>query len=154
MCYIPVSIPHSTSVSSVLPFAIFPVKEIARQDDWIHSHFQSLEWLCIILGRFPFTQKFRNFRFGGKWNTFRRFVPMEQLFTNRKFHFCYHRNFRVFFVNGKRPWSNLSEEKWGGVESVPKFRYWVKSVRRLGGSLMHCWIALQLPNKHKKRIHS
>ena len=29
---------------------------------------------------------------------------MEQLFTNRKFHFCYHRNFRVFFLNGKRPW--------------------------------------------------
>ena len=32
---------------------------------------------------------------------------MEQLFTNRKFHFCYHRNFRVFFVNGKRPMSLL-----------------------------------------------
>ena len=31
---------------------------------------------------------------------------MEQLFTNRKFHFCCHRNFRVFFLNGKRPlWS-------------------------------------------------
>ena len=28
---------------------------------------------------------------------------MEQLFTNRKFHFCHHRNFRVFFLNGKRP---------------------------------------------------
>ena len=28
---------------------------------------------------------------------------MEQLFTTRKFHFCYHRNFRVFFLNGKRP---------------------------------------------------
>ena len=28
---------------------------------------------------------------------------MEQLFTNRKFHFYYHRNFRVFFLNGKRP---------------------------------------------------
>ena len=28
---------------------------------------------------------------------------MEQLFTNGKFHFCYHRNFRVFFLNGKRP---------------------------------------------------
>ena len=28
---------------------------------------------------------------------------MEQLFTNRKFHFCYHRNFRDFFLNGKRP---------------------------------------------------
>ena len=28
---------------------------------------------------------------------------MEQLFTNRKFHFCSHWNFRVFFLNGKRP---------------------------------------------------
>ena len=28
---------------------------------------------------------------------------MEQLFTNRKFHFCSHQNFRVFFLNGKRP---------------------------------------------------
>ena len=28
---------------------------------------------------------------------------MEQLFTNRKFHFCSHRNFRVFFLNGERP---------------------------------------------------
>ena len=28
---------------------------------------------------------------------------MEQLFTNRKFHFCYHQNFRVFFLNEKRP---------------------------------------------------
>ena len=28
---------------------------------------------------------------------------MEQLFTNGKFHFCSHRNFRVFFLNGKRP---------------------------------------------------
>ena len=32
--------------------------------------------------------------FTTKWNKF---------FANRKFHFCYHRNFRVFFVNGKRP---------------------------------------------------
>ena len=30
-----------------------------------------------LMGRFPFTQNFRNFRFGGKWNTFRRFVPLE-----------------------------------------------------------------------------
>ena len=28
---------------------------------------------------------------------------MQQLFTNRKFHFCYHRNFRFFLLNGKRP---------------------------------------------------
>ena len=38
-CYIPVRFPHSTSVSFVLPFAIFPVKEIARQDDWINFSF-------------------------------------------------------------------------------------------------------------------
>ena len=31
----------------------------------------------VKLGRFPFSQNFRNFRFGGKWNTFRRFVPLE-----------------------------------------------------------------------------
>ena len=29
------------------------------------------------LGRFPFSQNFQNFRFGGKRNTFRRFVPLE-----------------------------------------------------------------------------
>ena len=28
---------------------------------------------------------------------------MEQLFTNRKFHFCSHRNFRVFFPKWKAP---------------------------------------------------
>ena len=32
---------------------------------------------------------------------------MEQLFTNRKFHFCSHWNFRVFFLNGKRPRSHF-----------------------------------------------
>ena len=33
---------------------------------------------------------------------------MEQLFTNRKFHFCSHRNFQVFFLNGKRPLTRCS----------------------------------------------
>ena len=109
----------------------------------------------VFTGHFLFSQNFQNFRFGGKWNTFRWFIPlensqkkwktkkvgpfsrlefpngiscsiyvsrslyqfqvhrraprrtgvydqMEQLFTNRKFHFCSHRNFRVFFLNGKR----------------------------------------------------
>ena len=38
---------------------------------------------------------------------------MEQLFTTRKFHFCYHRNFRVFFLNGKRPSFSVGiSEKW------------------------------------------
>ena len=30
---------------------------------------------------------------------------MEQLFTYRKIHFCYHRNFPIFYLTGKRPWS-------------------------------------------------
>ena len=42
----------------------------------------SIDVKCIkrrkrLNGRFPFSQNFRNFRFGGKWNTFRRFVPLE-----------------------------------------------------------------------------
>ena len=37
---------------------------------------------------------------------------MEQLFTDRKFHFCYHRNFRVFLVNGKRPTSPRGVYTW------------------------------------------
>ena len=107
-------------------------------------------------GRFSFSQNFRNFPFGGKWNTSRRFVPlensqkkwkilkgepvfpvgisernfvfhlhvsrslyqfqvhgrapqrtgvydqMEQLFANRKFHFCCHQNF-PFFPKWKAP---------------------------------------------------
>ena len=40
---------------------------------------------------------------------------MEQRFTNRKFHFCSHRNFRVFLLNGKRP-----------MFSVPWFDYNLK----------------------------
>ena len=50
---------------------------------------------------------------------------MEQLFTNRKFYFRSHRNFWVFFLNGKHPLSSAglqSREKrkpqppggWGG----------------------------------------
>ena len=33
---------------------------------------------------------------------------MEQLFTNRKFHFCSHRNFRVFFPKWKAPSDTVS----------------------------------------------
>ena len=31
----------------------------------------------VSFGRFPFSQNFRNFWFGGKWNTFRQLVPLE-----------------------------------------------------------------------------
>ena len=40
---------------------------------------------------------------------------MEQLFTNRKFHFSYHRNFRVFFLNGKRPRCRVTSDRWDFV---------------------------------------
>ena len=46
---------------------------------------------------------------------------MEQLFTNRKFHFCYHRNFRVFFVNGKRPsirYVVITPRVWKGIFGI------------------------------------
>ena len=44
---------------------------------------------------------------------------MEHLFTNRKFHFCSHLNFRVFFLNGKRPLFTKRNEKraWSQVTS-------------------------------------
>ena len=37
---------------------------------------------------------------------------MEQLFTNRKFHFCYHRNFRVFFLNGAPTISKVTQQSY------------------------------------------
>ena len=37
----------------------------------------SLRNSAEILGRFPFSQNFRKFRFGKKWKTFRQFVPLE-----------------------------------------------------------------------------
>ena len=46
----------------------------------LQTGYDSKEFLAIVSafqkdsGRFPFSQ---NFRFGGKWNTFRRFVPPE-----------------------------------------------------------------------------
>ena len=39
---------------------------------------------------------------------------MEQLFTNRKFYFCSHRIFRVFFLNGKRP--GFPAVSWSTIE--------------------------------------
>ena len=135
---------------------------------YLHSYVAFLTTFLGTLGRFPFSQNFRNFRFGRKRNTFRRFVPlensqkkwkikkvgpfsrlefangmscsiyvsrslyqfqvhgraprrtgvydqMEQLFTDRKFHFYSHRDFRVFFLNGKRPAYVLPNANWSIV---------------------------------------
>ena len=47
---------------------------------------------------------------------------MEQLFTNRKFHFFSHRNFRVFSLNGKRPYflvsSRNAPQKWKPIKTL------------------------------------
>ena len=48
---------------------------------------------------------------------------MEQLFTNLKFHFCSHWNFRFFFLNGKRPqwpWMRIltSKLKSGSLDGL------------------------------------
>ena len=43
---------------------------------------------------------------------------MEQLFTNRKFHFCYHRNFRVFFPKWKAPNICFSEQTFYRKQSL------------------------------------
>ena len=51
---------------------------------------------------------------------------MEQLFTNRKFHFCYHRNFRVFFRKWKAP----------RITGVPL--YWGNEPERVG-SVQKSW---------------
>ena len=55
------------------------------------------------LGASCFGLRFRVLRFRNYPPRTGVYDQMEQLFTHRKFHFCYHRNFRVFFLNGKRP---------------------------------------------------
>ena len=54
---------------------------VTKREKWLEIHItvpSKMNKLRIwYLGRFPFSQNFRNFRFGGKWNTFRRFVPLE-----------------------------------------------------------------------------
>ena len=52
---------------------------------------------------------------------------MEQLFTNRKFHFFSHRNFRVFFLNGKHPLAPTSLLWLSGRAFLPVTRRsWVQ----------------------------
>ena len=52
---------------------------------------------------------------------------MEQLFTTRKFHFFSHRNFRVFFLNGKHPLAPTSLLWLSGRASLPVTRRsWVQ----------------------------
>ena len=49
---------------------------------------------------------------------------MEQLFTNRKFHFYSHRDFRVFFLNGKRPWWSIHMRNFGNHVTVRLYGLW------------------------------
>ena len=88
-------------VSSVRPTGKFPEK-VENLKRW--SRFPG--WNFRTESRVPFT--FLVVCTSSRFTVGHRDVPgftnqMEQLFTNRKFHFCYHWNFRVFFLNGKRP---------------------------------------------------
>ena len=56
---------------------------------------------------------------------------MEQLFTNRKFHFCSHRNFRFLFLNGKRLRGN-------GL-SPPQTQSTSKGRERFPSNRSQCW---------------
>ena len=71
---------------------------------------------------------------------------MEQLFTNRKCHFCSYRNFRFFFLNGKRP------RTW----SFPKLQLQRKQKNSLfitffGVSSMHSY-GINIPLKKREII--
>ena len=62
---------------------------------------------------------------------------MEQLFTNRRFHFCSHRNFRFFFLKERAPCHVTSSLMQIGV-SYPfankrKYQYWER------GKELHTW---------------
>ena len=88
-------------VSSVRPTGKFPEK-VENLKRW--SRFPG--WKFLTECRVPFTFLVDLYQFQVHGRAPPRtgvYDQMEQLFTNRKFHFCYHRNFRVFFVNGKRP---------------------------------------------------
>ena len=88
-------------VSSVRPTRKFPEK-VENLKRW--SRF--LGWNFRTECRVPFTLLVvctSSRSTVGHPATYRGWDQMEQLFTNRKFHFCYHRNFQVFFLNGKRP---------------------------------------------------
>ena len=93
-------------ISSVLPTGKFPEK-VENLKRW--ARFPG--WNFRTESRVPFYSFLvvcTSFQVHGKKScrTPRRtgvYHQMEQLFTSRKFHFCSHRNFRVFFLNGKRP---------------------------------------------------
>ena len=88
-------------VSSVRPTGKFPEK-LENLKRW--SRFPG--WKFRTECRVPFTFLVVLYQFEVHGRAPPRtgvYDQMEQRFTNRKLHFCYHRNFRVFFLNGKRP---------------------------------------------------
>ena len=88
-------------VSSVHPTGKFPEK-VENLKRW--ARFPG--WNFPTEFRVPFTRFYQFQVHGNKICRASRRIgvydQMEQLFTNRKFHFCSHPNFRVFFLNGKR----------------------------------------------------
>ena len=90
-------------VSSARPTGKFPEK-VENRKRWARFPGWNFRTECCV--PFPFLVVCTSSRF----TVGHRDVPgftnqMEQLFTKRKFHFCSPRNFRGFFLNGKRPLS-------------------------------------------------
>ena len=91
-------------VSSVRPTGKFPekvenLKRWARFPSWsFRTEFR------VQFTSFSYSHSLYQFQVHGRAPRLTGvYDQMEQLFINRKFHFCSHRNFQVLFLNGKRP---------------------------------------------------
>ena len=60
-----------------------PESGILVQHSQVQQSSASLQPESGVLGRFPFTKKFRKFRLGCKWNRIFRFVPPENFRKKR-----------------------------------------------------------------------
>ena len=100
-------------VSSARPTGKFPekvenLKRWARFPGWnFRTEFR------VQFTSFSYTHSLYQFQVHGRAPRLTGvYDQMEQLFINRKFHFCSHRNFRGFFLNGKRPlFSNFTRHQ-------------------------------------------
>ena len=117
-------------VSSVRPTGKFPEK-VENLKRW--SRFPG--WNFRTESRVPFT--FLVVCTSSRSTVGKRHVP--GFSTKWKFHFCYHRNFRVFFLNGKRPLfsSNKQDSVWQELPPAGRKNARMGTVPRPGNSTGH-----------------
>ena len=102
---------YPITVSSVRPTEKFPEK-VENLKRWARFPGWNFRTECRV--PFTFLVVCTSSRHGWAPRRTGVYDQMEQLFTNRKFHFCSHRNFRGFFLNGKRPVAPI----WASEESL------------------------------------